>query len=269
MSSLAAASRQFVSSNAYQYPIKGIFHLLHRKELWPPVTKRILPCLALSTAVLVVMFSLAYLPQVAVLALFNGPLAFVNAAGLVLSESSFIVNQLARAFIIEDSLIDLFDATLIERDCASLVSRGRELKSGRKNAYQRLGKLVVSPLQRLSPQAIAMYLVSLPLNLIPVVGTAIFIILQGRRSGPGYHARYFQLKGMTPNERKTFIERNRGAYTSFGTAAALLGLVPFVSIPLAFSNSVGAALWAADLEKGPGCTQHTKPSELSKQDREL
>jgi hypothetical protein len=35
---------------------------------------------------------------------------------------------------------------------------------------------------------------------------------------------------------------------SFGTVATLLELVPIASIFFAFTNTVGAALWAADLE---------------------
>lgn len=37
---------------------------------------------------------------------------------------------------------------------------------------------------------------------------------------------------------------------SFGIAANLLELIPVVGIFFAFTNQVGAALWAADLEKG-------------------
>ena len=39
------------------------------------------------------------------------------------------------------------------------------------------------------------------------------------------------------------------AWISFGVAAVLLELVPVASIFFAFTNTVGAALWAADLEK--------------------
>lgn len=83
MSSLSNQSRQMVSSSTYLYPLKGISYLASQKALWPPLTKRIVPCMLLSVAVLVAMFTLTYLPQVAILAFFNGPLAFVNAAGLV------------------------------------------------------------------------------------------------------------------------------------------------------------------------------------------
>lgn len=59
------------------------------------------------------MFFFTYLPQAAVLAIFNGPLAAVSAALLVMSESSTIFNVMARALLVEDSLIDTFDGVSI------------------------------------------------------------------------------------------------------------------------------------------------------------
>ena len=47
---------------------------------------------------------------------------------------------------------------------------------------------------------------------------------------------------------------------SFGIAAMLLELVPVAGIFFAFSNTVGAALWAADLEKGEVDEKGTSPS---------
>jgi hypothetical protein len=92
----------------------------------------------------------------------------------------------------------------------------------------------------------------LPLNFIPVVGTFMFILLQGKRSGPSAHARYFQLKGMSKQRREEWVEKRRGAYTSFGTVASLLEMVPIAGILFAFTNTTGAALWASELEKSGG-----------------
>lgn len=47
---------------------------------------------------------------------------------------------------------------------------------------------------------------------------------------------------------------------SFGVAAVLLELVPIASIFFAFTNTVGAALWAADLEKGEVREDGTSPN---------
>jgi hypothetical protein len=53
------------------------------------------------------------------------------------------------------------------------------------------------------------------LNFIPVVGTVIFLVLQGRKFGPQAHARYFQLKKMSNHRQREFVEQRRGAYTRY------------------------------------------------------
>jgi len=86
--SLKTNSSQLVTSRTYLFPAKGISYLLGHSTLWPPVTRH-LPALALlTTGVLAFMFTFTFLPQLAILAIFNGPLAIVNAAGLVRAASS-------------------------------------------------------------------------------------------------------------------------------------------------------------------------------------
>lgn len=145
----------------------------------------------------------------------SGPLAAISAAILVLSESSALTNVLARSFLVEDALIDTFDGTLVARDQEHLVAQGREIKSrsGGKDAMARLGKILTRPLARLHPRALLRSLLYLPLNLIPVVGTALYVFMQGKKAGPGFHARYFQLKGWNSTKREAWIEKNRAAYT--------------------------------------------------------
>jgi len=194
------------------------------------------------------MFVVAYVPQMAIMAFTSGPAAAISAALLTLSESSTIVNLLSRTFFIEEALVDTFDGTLLKKDCTNLVSEGRQIKTGG-DSMARLGKLVKKPFAKFTPNAIIRYLLYLPLNFIPVVGTAIFIILQGKRAGPTSHQRYFQLKEWNKRQREVHVEQHRGGYTSFGVAAFVLEMVPFVNLFFVFTNTVGAALWAADLEK--------------------
>jgi len=47
---------------------------------------------------------------------------------------------------------------------------------------------------------------------------------------------------------------------SFGVAATLLELVPVASILFAFTNTVGAALWAADMENKETGPDGTSPN---------
>ncbi len=165
------------------------------------------------------MFVFAYLPQAAIMAFTSGPLAAITAALLTLSESSTLINLISRTFLIQDALIDTFDGTLVSRECTDLVSDGRQVKAGR-DPMARLGKLMTKPLAKLTPSAIVRYLLYLPLNFIPVVGTVIFVLLQGKRNGPAAHARYFQLKGWSKTQREEFVEKNQGAYTSYVHSSA-------------------------------------------------
>ena len=159
------------------------------------------------------MFFVAYLPQMAIMGLTSGPVAAFTAAILTLSESSTIVNFISRIYLIEDALIDTFDGTLVSKGCTALVSDGRQVKAGR-DPIARLGKLISRPLSKFAPSAIIRYFLYLPLNFIPVVGTVVFVILQGKRNGPASHTRYFQLKGWSKTQREEFVEKSRGAYTS-------------------------------------------------------
>ncbi|KAL9066030.1 MAG: hypothetical protein Q9161_007820 [Pseudevernia consocians] len=254
---------QAARSAAYLYPIKGIYYFLSHRSLWKPLTTKLAPTMTLGLGVTTFMFLVTYLPQMAVMAFTSGPLAAVSAALLVLSESSTLFTILSKTFLIEDALTDTFDGVLVSKNTTNLVSEGRQIKGG-SDIMGKLGKLTKKPFQKFTPTAIIRYFMYLPLNFIPVVGTVLFVVLQGRRAGPAAHSRYFQLKQWNSTQKQKHIEEYKAAYTSFGVAAVLLELVPIASILFAFTNTVGAALWAADIEKGNVTKEGTAP-ELKEQ----
>jgi len=136
------------------------------------------------------MFIFTYLPQLAVLVFVNGPLAAFTTILLTLSESSTIINILSRTFLIQDALVDTFDGTLVSKHQTGVVSEGRQLKAGNFNdPIAKLGKLMKSPFEKFSPTALIRYVMYLPLNFIPVVGTVIFVLVQGRTRGNSVHSR--------------------------------------------------------------------------------
>ncbi|KAF6233588.1 hypothetical protein HO173_008145 [Letharia columbiana] len=249
---------QAARSAAYLYPVKGIYYFLSHRSLWKPLTTKLAPTMTLGLGVTTFMFLFTYVPQVAVMAFTSGPLAAVSAALLVLSESSTLFTILSKTFLIEDALTDTFDGVLVSKNTTNLVSEGRQIKGG-SDIMGKLGKLTKKPFQKFTPTAIIRYFMYLPLNFIPVVGTVLFVVLQGRRAGPAAHSRYFQLKQWNSTQKQKHIEEYKAAYTSFGVAAVLLELVPIASILFAFTNTVGAALWAADIEKGNVTTEGTAP----------
>merc|ERR1712032_233188 len=253
-------TRDAVRSGAYLYPLKGIAYFFMHRSLWPPLTAKLIPTVSLGLGVTAFMFAVTYVPQAAVLTLVNGPLAIVTTVLLVLSESSTIFSVLSKNFLIDDALIDTFDGTLLSRNLNSLVSTERQVKSGN-DPIGNLGKLMKKPFERFTPKAIIRYFLYLPLNMIPVVGTVLFVLLQGRKFGPTAHARYFQLKQMSKRDRDEFVGKRKAAYASFGVPAVLLELVPVLGIFFAFTNTVGAALWAADMEqKNAGGENTTAPN---------
>lgn len=86
--------------------------------------------------------------------------------------------------------MDTFDGTLLSRNQAAVVAEGRQLKGGNFNdPIGKLGKLLKSPFEKFTPKALVRYVMYLPLNFIPVVGTVMFVLLQGRARGNSVHGR--------------------------------------------------------------------------------
>lgn len=199
-----------VKSGAYLYPIKvrycltqiqqsqtnisnyhqGIVYFLTHSELWKPLVSKLIPTMSLSLAVVIFMFVFTYIPQVAILVFVNGPLAAFTTVLLILSESSTLINIISRTFIISDALVDTFDGVLVAKNQTAIVSEGRELKSGNfKDPIGKLGKMIKSPFEKFTPKALIRYVMYLPLNFIPVVGTVIFVLIQGKTRGNMVHNR--------------------------------------------------------------------------------
>ena len=166
------------------------------------------------------MFVFTYLPQAAIMTFTQGPLAAISAALLVLSESSIIFTMLSKIFLIEEALVDTFDGVLMSKGTTDLVSSGRQIKAGN-DPVAKLGKLIKKPFAKFSPDAIIRYFLYLPLNFIPVIGTVMFVVLQGRRAGPAAHTRYFQLKEWNSAQREKHVEEHKAAYTRYSRYSSL------------------------------------------------
>ncbi|TEA20235.1 Outer spore wall protein RRT8 [Colletotrichum sidae] len=247
-------------SKSYLYPIKGIVYFATHRALWKPLLSKIGSYLILSASVVTGMFIFTYVPQLAILVFVNGPLAVFTTVLLILNESSAIINFVSRSYLLQESLLDTFDGTLLLRDEDGIVKEGRQIGPG-SDPIQKLGKILKNPFEKYSPKALIRYLVYLPLNFIPIVGTGIFILLQARSRGQGVHGRYFQLKNWSSSRRADWLKNHTGPYTAFGLVATVLEMIPFASIIFTFTNTVGAALWAADIEaKNTAMTDGTAPA---------
>ncbi|ORY82655.1 hypothetical protein BCR37DRAFT_318686 [Protomyces lactucae-debilis] len=241
-----AVGKDAVASTAWIYPLKGILYCLGQKKLLQEIQKQLMPKLVMAIAVTIVLFATVYVPQALAMALFSGPLAFISAVPLVLSEANLLINILSTFFLNTD--LDLiFDKVLLEKGHETLVGKGRVVGATGSGKQGHMKAKLTSGLQKFSPQAVIRYLLTLPLNFIPAIGTILFLVLNGRKAGPRYMSRYWQLKG----ENSASVEREKtGSLTAFGTATVLLGMVPVANQFFEYTNTVGAALFASDLEKG-------------------
>lgn len=102
-----------MASRSVTHDQKGIIYFLTHRSLWKPLLSKLAPMLTTGVSVTTLMFIFAYLPQAAVLAIFNGPLAAISTILLTLSESSTITNILSRSLFLEDALIDTFDGVCL------------------------------------------------------------------------------------------------------------------------------------------------------------
>ncbi|EKD14919.1 uncharacterized protein L3040_003867 [Drepanopeziza brunnea f. sp. 'multigermtubi'] len=241
--------RNVVSASAL-YPFKGIWYFGAHREFWPLFGRRLIPLLFTSIVVLGLLFTFTYLPQVAFLAIFHGPVAWFNAAFLVLGEGQILIALLFEALLVDETLVNVFDGILIREGLIDLVSPSRILYHDAPNSVKMLGKPTSSAIYSpFSFRQIFEFIFFLPLNLVPIIGTPFFLLITGARAGPLHHYRYFKLRCLTGKQKKNEIRSRRWKYTWFGTVALMLQLVPVLSMFFLLTTAAGSALWAVKLEE--------------------
>ena len=186
----------------------------------------------------------------AFLAIWHGPAAWLNATFLVLGEGAAIVAILFEAVFVDETLVDVFDAVLVNEGFEDLVGQARILDRDAENSVKMLGKPTMSAVYSpFSLRQIIEFIIFLPLNFIPVAGVPFFLVLTGYRAGPFHHWRYFKLLDFTKKERKAYIKKHQMAYTGFGIVALCLQLIPVLSMFFLLTTAAGSALWVVRLER--------------------
>lgn len=101
-------SRAFKASS---YPLSGIYYFLRHPAYYPLFLGRLLPLSLISVLVYTILFTFAFLPQYAFLAIFHGWGAWVNAVVLVLGEGLVIIQGLFEGFFVDECRVDVFDVS--------------------------------------------------------------------------------------------------------------------------------------------------------------
>jgi uncharacterized protein involved in cysteine biosynthesis len=102
---------------------------------------------------------------------------------------------------------------------------------------------------------IALSLLILPLNLVPVVGSLVYLAAQlylsARTLGWDLLAYHFELHGMDMPAQKAFVRQNTGLVLALGGGATLLAMVPVVQLLFITTNVAGAGVLSAWLDGAP------------------
>ncbi|KAI8476282.1 MAG: hypothetical protein J3K34DRAFT_401795 [Monoraphidium minutum] len=100
---------------------------------------------------------------------------------------------------------------------------------------------------------LARSVIAAPMKLLVPVTLPLWLLAEGPAEAGEHLGRYLAAKGISDAGAHAVIAEARSAeYRSFGVAAAALGQLPLLSYALGLGNAVGAALWAADVEKKGG-----------------
>lgn len=224
------------ASFAWLWPIRGLLYSINRERntntrvdlelgltndsvyvfLDPHLILSVRYALFRSLIVSIVVFSVlvffTFLPQMAVLAIFTGPLAPIFALILVGAEALVLIALFGRALFLGLALTHVFDATLAAQGQTQLLKEGKA-RAGTSGARD-VGSQLMKPFQAFSQEGMLRYALTLPLNFIPGVGTVLFLLYNGHKGGPGWHSRYFELKGLPKAQRVAFVEKRRAEYTA-------------------------------------------------------
>ncbi|KAJ3180681.1 hypothetical protein HDU87_001794 [Geranomyces variabilis] len=237
------------------YPVRGIFFFATHPSLWLRVLCGLLLSLTFALAATVLLFVFALAPQA------NGLNAHLPAAWLgwiiavicVLLEI-FLASLLFVAICLPVLADELFDDVVALATGQPVTQKG-SCARGCWHGVAYAGVWIVT----LLVARILLLVITAPLHLVPGVGTVVFLFLNGYLGAWNNHLHWFDMRGCGFAEGRRFVRQNRMAYACTGAVMCMLELVPVAGILFQFTNIVGAALWAVDMESegiGPGKIEH-------------
>jgi uncharacterized protein involved in cysteine biosynthesis len=85
-------------------------------------------------------------------------------------------------------------------------------------------------------------LITLPLNALPLLGSALFICINGMTFGWGLHSSYFSMKGLGFSQQLQFVRKHWKDYMAFGASALILSMIPLLNLLTVWTNIVGSGM---------------------------
>ena len=88
--------------------------------------------------------------------------------------------------------------------------------------------------------SLLIFLISLPLNLIPVVGTVLFCAINGTLMAWRLQLNYFKAKKLPPSVCSYILKHRFSEYLSFGSICMFLDLIPLIDVLLVYTNIIAS-----------------------------
>ncbi|KAI9241156.1 MAG: hypothetical protein BYD32DRAFT_458124 [Podila humilis] len=276
---------------SYYYPFLGIIYLIRNiSQLGPQFLRSLCVSFGLTLAVLAPVVALTFKYQRRLIhgltrALFLRVLSDSRFLGisiptwsaliLTMGEASFLVALIMTEVFKKEKSKGLFKTILARRNVVlgplaqvsksglisvSHMEHEEGIKESQKCVSPSPSHVVAkaSAKSQQMAQRVGLWLLTLPLNFFPVAGPITFCYFNGKARVPDIHRRYFDMKRMTKSERENWIKAHEMQYTAFGFVAQGLELAPIIGIAFGFTNIIGAALWAVDLEKEQDALRNKK-----------
>ncbi|RLN77513.1 hypothetical protein BBJ28_00022929 [Nothophytophthora sp. Chile5] len=224
------------------YVVQGLAYFVSHPRLWLTTLCPILLTLVVAIVSVVVLFSVALYPQAEGLedAGVASWLSWLLAVMLVLVEI-FLVTLIYNLVVLGCYQDKIFEQVMINRGFQELIEN-EERHAGCARVCRACCR--VSVFLRL-----ILLVLTLPLNLIPILGSIVYAWLNGTILAWEYHLYYFELKNYSYGQQRAVIKEHKVQYSSFGMQALLLEMIPGVGSLFVFTNTVGAALFAAHMEE--------------------
>ena len=255
------------------YPIRGLLYFVYHPTLFKSCVDLVFRLLLISLAALAVLWITTYQLQFLTLSqLFgNGFLGRCAVLVVLLAEALIPVYALSERFI-RAVRNRLFDTVLKQQGITHLsalttkekttlrISNAEdqrwEQKQGRKWGFiwticKYLAATFLQPSATESSfrQYVRMAC-TLPVTSLMPIGPILYAYLNGFGSAATLMDHYLLQKSVSkPADREAVYQANRTQFRMFGAVVFALNLLPVANWLFLFTNTVGAALWAADMEK--------------------
>ncbi|KAF9958616.1 hypothetical protein BGZ72_000114 [Mortierella alpina] len=223
------------------YPAQGILYFLGHPQL---ITSLLCPILiTILWAIAVVIFGFAYLLQLQAHALIkaNCPAGVAWFVGVL-----FVLLEIA-------VMIVLFYLIILPIYQDGLFDRVLRLRGLRDVLERRQGNDVVKCMRGVNGglfilfAQIAVLILTLPLNLIPILGQILYATINGWILTFGIRFHYdAEIRNLSVSQSRHEAWKRRSEYSGFGAVAVALEMIPIANLLFMWTNIVGCALWVAD-----------------------